>query len=147
VDNVSSQGFNVSLAVHYFVINLLWQKCCSKNQSNFSTRERFSTLCHTLQCCKCSTPIRCNECQCLLCACGQFQYLACTVLAEASIYKIAWKSRLFLNFSWVVYVVLSLACCRCSQYNFVLSCALLFCWHLNDFSVQLWMLSFLFNSV
>jgi hypothetical protein len=27
VDNVKSQGFNVSLAVHHFVKNLLWQKC------------------------------------------------------------------------------------------------------------------------
>jgi hypothetical protein len=49
-ENVNCQTFNVSFAGHHFLRNSLWQKCGgSKNQSYFSTCERFSTLCHTFQ--------------------------------------------------------------------------------------------------
>jgi hypothetical protein len=55
--NVNRQGFNVSLAMRHFNTNLLWQKCRgSRKWSLFSTLERFPTLCHTFQNCKCSTP-------------------------------------------------------------------------------------------
>jgi hypothetical protein len=75
LDNVIRQGFNVSFLVHHFVNSLLWQKCWgSRKRSHLSTLERFSTFCHTLQICTCSTPSRYNQDWSLLSACVQFQH-------------------------------------------------------------------------
>jgi hypothetical protein len=71
--NVNSQRSNVSPAVHHVVRNLLWRKCWgSRKRSHFSTRERFSMLCHTLQINTCSIPSCCNQDQSLLCAISAF---------------------------------------------------------------------------
>jgi hypothetical protein len=70
---------NVSLAVHHFVTNLLRPKCCAEENGNIlNLWAVFNALSHTPE------------------------LLACFVLAEASIYKILWNSRVFPDFLYMV---------------------------------------------
>jgi hypothetical protein len=94
VDNVNSQSFNVSFAVHRFVRNLLWQKCWgSKNQSHFSNRERFSMLCHTLERVACAA----HQAVVIKAKVGNFSILACIFWQLRHFIEQCEKSRVFLN--------------------------------------------------
>jgi hypothetical protein len=45
VVNINSQGFNVSLAMHHVVRNLLWQNMLRQQKTvTFFSRERFSAF-------------------------------------------------------------------------------------------------------
>jgi hypothetical protein len=93
-EDVNSQGFNVSLTVHHFVKNLLWQQ---KTVTFFNLRAVFNSLSHTpelhVQHTKPLQPrLESVVCLCVsvcVCACKcNFSILACIVLAVVLIYKI-----------------------------------------------------------
>jgi hypothetical protein len=100
VNNVNSQSFNVSLAVHQFVWNLLWQECQGiRKRSHFQLLSAFSALCHTLERCMCSTPSRKkSRTASAVYVCAISAFMLALFLAVASIYKILWKSRCSLTF-------------------------------------------------
>jgi hypothetical protein len=102
VDNVNSQSFNVSIAVHHFVRNLLWAAKISHIFQTVSVFQCSVTLSRVAHAAHQAVVIKAGVCCLHVC---NFSILACIILVVASIYRIMWKSRVFLNFLWVVYCV------------------------------------------
>jgi hypothetical protein len=94
LNNFNSQCFNGSFAVHLFVRTLSVAKMLRQQKTvTFLIRERFSTLCQTLQSCTCSTSIRCNQGQSLSCACVQCQHTSLQYYGR-SIYAFLQKEKI-----------------------------------------------------
>jgi hypothetical protein len=78
----------------------LSETCCGKNvkaakSCHIFQHKRFSSLCHTLQGCTCSTPSRYNRSWSLLCACVQFHHSTLNCFGGGIDWKLR-KSRVFL---------------------------------------------------
>jgi hypothetical protein len=77
---------------------ILSETCCGKNaEAAENSLERFSTLTNSRVACTAHQAVSIKVRVCCVRVCN-FSTLACFVLAVSSVYKILWKSRVFLDF-------------------------------------------------